>query len=1107
MRDHTSRVAAETPIEGGGTPARRSAAAPGQVVQLQDDAGRLSAQVARFLADGLLQADSALIIATPQHGELLRQALAGAGVDLATVSRSGRLILLDAQQLLSGFLRSGRPDPELFHQVVSQPLASTAAALVPPARLRAYTELVDLLWSAGQRSAAVQVEELWAELQRRQPTVLCAHTRASLWLRPVEPPRGGLQEEAETQGEAASGEGDGADRSQVRAVADVHEHARQLEQELAQRAEVERALREALRDLHAEQEALRRSEEQLRDFVDNASIGLHRVGPDGTILWANKMELELLGYDAQEYVGKPVAGFHADPDVCADVLARLTRGEALHNYEARLRARDGSIKHVLISSSVYRRDGRFIHTRCFTRDITERRKAQAALEESHRQLQLITGALPVLVALIDADRRYQFASAGYERWFGHARAEVIGRSMEEVLGTAAFEAIRPHVARALSGETVTYEAEVPYRAGGKRWIYASYLPQRDAAGRVTSFVALVSDITEKKEFERFRAQAAARAERLVTVTAAIAGAVAPQEVFEALVERVSDAVGASSAALWLVEDGQQLARLMRARGYAPQARQQLEVLALGARGGMPAVDCMLSGEPLWIDSQAALFQRYPQLTSLATAGRGYRIACLPLVANQQALGVLALTIEQGEGGPEEQEFLLLVSRYASQAIVRLHLLQAERKSRDAADGAAASLRLAATENDRLYQESLEEKKRAEQLYRFAQSVVSAERVEQVFDAALAAIQVSLGAERSAILLRDGDGVMRFRAWRELSERYRSAVEGHSPWPADAADPQPLLVPDVEQAEAVAGYLPLFRSERIGALAFFPLINSGRLLGKFMVYHANPQAFAASDVATARAIANHLASVVVRFSVIAELEETVRYNELFAGILAHDLRNPLSAIITAAQLLLMQREGEGARGEREAKPLSRILASGQRMTAMIEQLLDFTRVRSGSGISVEPQQVSLLDLCSQAIAELELAHPDRALEQELEGDPYGFWDGDRMLQALSNLIGNACQHGEPRSPVRVSINGTAPGQVTLEIHNRGAIPQHLLAQLFDPFRSTRHQRHRSRGLGLGLFIVREIVRAHGGTVSVASSDAQGTRFTLQLPRAVRGGDAR
>lgn len=408
----------------------------------------------------------------------------------------------------------------------------------------------------------------------------------------------------------------------------------------------------------------------------------------------------------------------------------------------------------------------------------------------------------------------------------------------------------------------------------------------------------------------------------------------------------------------------------------------------------------------------------------------------------------------------------------------------------------------AIENSRLYEGSIEGRRRAEQLYAFAQAVMSAQRVDDVFDAALAAIERSLGASRSAILTFDDERVMRFRAWRNLSDVYRGAVEGHSPWPPDAVNPQPVLVPDAERDEALAPYRPLFRGEGIGALAFVPVILGGRLLGKFMVYYDRPHAFTGSEVDTARAIANHLASVVTRFAAVAKLEETIRYNELFAGVLAHDLRNPLGAMMTAAQLLLMRHEGEEGPSERETKRLTRILSSGQRMTMMIEQLLDLTRARSGGGIPIEPHETNLADLCGEAVGEIELAHPEWRIQREAAGDQRGAWDPDRLLQVFSNLVANACQHGSPDAPVLVKLDGTDKHDVRIEVRNRGTIPAVLLPHLFDPFRGTQHRRDRSRGLGLGLFIVREIARGHGGTVEVTSTEADGTAFVLQLPRRAR-----
>jgi PAS domain S-box-containing protein len=127
--------------------------------------------------------------------------------------------------------------------------------------------------------------------------------------------------------------------------------------------------------------ALQRSEQLLTDFFENASVGLHWVGSDGIILRVNQTELDLLGYSKEEYVGRHISEFHADAPIIEDILTRLSCNECLHNYEARLRCKDGSIRHVMISSNVLWEDGKFVHTRCFTRDVTAQKKAEIALRE------------------------------------------------------------------------------------------------------------------------------------------------------------------------------------------------------------------------------------------------------------------------------------------------------------------------------------------------------------------------------------------------------------------------------------------------------------------------------------------------------------------------------------------------------------------------------------------------------------------------------------------------------------------------------------------------------------------------------------------------------
>ena len=1029
-------------------------------VRFYEDDVRLAEVVTAFLADGLRAGDLVAAIATAAHREAFQRQLEAQGFEVERLIATGALYFVDAHDALSRFMRDGDPDPELFRSELGA-LIGQLSAQAKSRRLRAYGEIVDVLWLSGQHSAALRVEELCDDLQDHHPfNLLCAYSMAGFYKEPA-----AVHSVCASHTVVrATDPGDG----ETSLTNELAQYASSLAREIAHRSEVEVALRHALRELRHKEELLRESEQQFRDFAENAAVGLHQIGPDGTILWANRAELELLGYTREEYIGKRISDIHADRGVINDILARLGRGEEIHDCEAQLRAKDGSTRHVLISSNIHTRDGRFINTRCFMRDITQRKQAEEALRAREAQLQTTIDALPLLVAYMNLDLRYELVSAGYQRWFGIAKADLLGKHVKDVIGQTAFEIASPNLRRALTGEIVSYEAAMPYPTG-PRCIQATYIPQRDRDGAVSGLVTVLVDVTERKNFERYRVAAAERAQRLLVITSALADAVTTTEVFEAVVDRVAAAVDASSAALWLLEDDGRTARLAHAIGYSQAALQAFAALPIDMQPSIPALDSLRHAEPIWISSPEALLRQYPHLASLASPDSSYQLTCLPLVSDGRTLGVVAVTIEQlREPAEEVHSFLTLVARYAGQAIERL----------------------------RLHRDNVEARSHAEQLYRFAHSAALADNLEQVFESGLDAIAATLGTERSAVLLFDDAGVMRFRTWRGLSEHYRAAVEGHSPWPRDATAAQPVLIDDVRVEPSMASYLPLFCSERIGALAFVPLMMPGRLLGKLMVYHGESHRFSKTEIELACTIGSHLASVASRFAALAALEQTVRYSELFTGVLAHDLRNPLGAITTAAHLVLMREEGEG---DRNAKPLSRIVASGQRMERMIDQLLDFTRARVGGGIEILVRDANLADLCSQAIGEVELVYPDRSIPCSFVGDQGGTWDPDRLLQIISNLVANACQHGRPGSPVTVRLDGRQSDAIVLAVHNLGTIPEALQPTLFDPFRGTRHRRDHSRGLGLGLFIVKELVRAHGGTVEVESADPDGTTFTIRLPR--------
>ncbi len=236
----------------------------------------------------------------------------------------------------------------------------------------------------------------------------------------------------------------------------------------------------------------------------------------------------------------------------------------------------------------------------------------------------------------------------------------------------------------------------------------------------------------------------------------------------------------------------------------------------------------------------------------------------------------------------------------------------------------------------------------------------------------------------------------------------------------------------------------------------------------------------------------------------DLSETIRVNEMFMGVLAHDLRTPLAAIVTAAQL--MKKREAGTTEGRNAKALGRMLSSSARMSRMIEQLLDFTRLRVGGGIAVEPKSGDITALATQAVDELEGSYPDCTVDVTHVGDTAGAWDADRLGQVLSNLVANALQHGVPAAGVRVFVDGRDRETVCVRVHNMGVIPDALLSQVFDPLTGGQRRRDRSQGLGLGLFISKRIAEAHGGDVAVSSSQADGTTFTLSLPRFADGAAA-
>jgi PAS domain S-box-containing protein len=251
-----------------------------------------------------------------------------------------------------------------------------------------------------------------------------------------------------------------------------------------------------IHELKTTQDALHERERELNDFFENAAVPIHWVGPDGTILRANQAEFDLLGYTRDEYVGRNIVDFHEDAPVIEDILRRLKTGEVLHNYPARLRCKDGSAKQVQIDSSVYFQDGEFIHTRCFTRDVTAQLDAEQA---SARLAAIVSSSADAIVGKL-LDGTVTSWNGAAEQIFGYSEAEMVGNTIFRLIPDELHGHERALLQQISQGNAVQFSETERIRKDGQRISIAlSVSPIHDGQGRVIGASSIKRDVTEQRQ--------------------------------------------------------------------------------------------------------------------------------------------------------------------------------------------------------------------------------------------------------------------------------------------------------------------------------------------------------------------------------------------------------------------------------------------------------------------------------------------------------------------------------------------------------------------------------------------------------------------------------
>jgi PAS domain S-box-containing protein len=345
----------------------------GHTVQFYAEDQSLITGLSRLIATAFETGSSAIVIATKAHREALTLELQTRGLDTTTAVWQGRFTLLDAAETLAKFTVDGWPDAARFTELIGGSVARAKAACQGGnSRVVAFGEMVSLLWARGKPDAAIRLEQLWNDLGKTHDFSLrCAYPMGSFareedgepFLKICAEHSGVIPGESYT--ELAT------EAERLRNISQLQQKARALETEKAQRQNI--------------QQCLQLRESELADILENALEGVQQVGPDQTVLWTNKALLKLLGYAPQEYIGHTLGAFHVHAHVFAEFWAKLMRREDIYDYAAELRCKDGSVKQVMINSNGLWENGKFVHTRCFVRDVTEQKRLEQVLRGAEKQ--------------------------------------------------------------------------------------------------------------------------------------------------------------------------------------------------------------------------------------------------------------------------------------------------------------------------------------------------------------------------------------------------------------------------------------------------------------------------------------------------------------------------------------------------------------------------------------------------------------------------------------------------------------------------------------------------------------------------------------------------
>ena len=614
-------------------------------------------------------------------------------------------------------------------------------------------------------------------------------------------------------------------------------------------------------------------------------------------------------------------------------------------------------------------------------------------------------------------------------------------------------------------------------------------------GRIVSLVTTAGQVFERARLLEDVARERARAELLASMAADLNRGTDLDEVIRTALIGAARLLRGDDGALYLLEgDRKHLRGIAEVR---PEQRTGTLVEVERLPGTRRALDA----------GRARFFTR-------ATAGGGdaewldrFELTgsiVAPLLQGERRLGVLYVNyLGLSAPHPDELVFADAIAAQCALAISRAQAFETER---------LASLRAEASRV-----EALAAAARVGRLQEITAALSSAVTMKDVAHVLFASSVEQLGARAAGIVwmvrpgkfeLVYGHGVSEaeFRLLDEAARRGERLPIGDA-----IVSRRPIWLESPDEIRARYPVLEPLRAGRgEGALAVVPLVVGSRCTGIIGFTFAQPRAVAPSERAFIEAVAQLAAQAFERARLFEaergeraraamaeeEAKQTARVQEQLMAVVGHDLRTPLSAIVMGSQLMARR----GGLAPEQARVLSRIQHSAQRSTYIIRDLLDYSRSRRGLALPIHKQRIRVADVCERTVLEDREVHRDVEITLTHDGDTTLDADAARVAQVVSNLVGNAIQHGRGAA-VGVAAHGRED-EVVIEVHNEGPpIPPAALPWIFEPFHrdATDDAGAQAGSVGLGLFIVREIVTAHGGRVEVSSDPERGTTFAVHLPR--------